>query len=71
MVETGVTRSRAAAEVLELGEALFDTLVEAAEQREGSAASEAGDAATVEELRAAAETFFAALRLLLGLASVQ
>lgn len=68
MVDTDTSRSHVAAEVLELGQTLFDTLVEVAEQHEGSAASRAGGAATVEELRAASETFFRALRLLLGLA---
>ena len=53
-----------AAEVLELGEMLFDTAIDAAAQRpEGESA---GDAVFVEEMRAAADEFFTALRLLLG-----
>jgi hypothetical protein len=53
------------AEVLELGQTLFDAVLEAA------ASPPAGEAASepfpAEEVRAAAEEFFHALRLLLGL----
>jgi hypothetical protein len=56
-------RQRAAAEVIELGEMLFDTAIDVAAQRplEG----EGSDAALIEEIRAAANEFFTALRLLL------
>ncbi len=53
------------AEVLELGQTLFDAVIEAA------ASPPAGDAAgelfPAEEVRAAADEFFRALRLLLGM----
>lgn len=61
-------RQRAAAEVLELGQALFDTVIEAA-----AAPPAASDGDTerepfpLEEARAAADQFFAALRMLLGI----
>ena len=51
-------RQRAAAEVIELGEMLFDTAIDAVE-------GEASDAPLIEELRATADEFFTALRLLL------
>ena len=56
-------RQQPAAEVIELGEMLFDTAIDLAAQRplEG----EASDAALIEEIRAAADEFFTALRLLL------
>ncbi len=58
------TRQRVAAEVLELGQSLFDTVIEAATapsppKGEETAAFPADDA------RAAADDFFAALRVLL------
>ena len=56
-------RQEIAAEVLELGEMLFDTAIDAAAQR--PAGEETGDAASIEEMRAAADEFFKALRLLL------
>jgi hypothetical protein len=58
-----LSRQELAAEVLELGEMLFDTAIEAAAQ--GPAGEAAEDAAFVEELRAAADEFFMALRLVL------
>jgi hypothetical protein len=54
-----------ATEVLELGEALFDGLVEAITAHSDSADSQA--APPVAEIQAAADEFFVALRLLLGL----
>ncbi len=61
---TAVERA-VAAEVLELGQALFDAVIEtAAAGRPPEAADEAYAEA---EVRAAAEEFFTALRLLLGL----
>ncbi len=62
-VDTNMTLQRAAAEVIELGEMLFDTAIDVAalRAREG----EEGDAALIEEMRAAADEFFIALRLLL------
>ncbi len=59
-----ISRQEIAAEILELGEMLFDTAIEATAQR--PAGEEVGDGAFVEEMRAAAGEFFAALRLLLG-----
>ena len=52
-----------AAELLELGEMLFDTAIDMAAQR--SEEEETGDGASIEEMRAAADEFFTALRLLL------
>src|ERR1700692_3607210 len=57
-----LSRQEIAAEVLELGEMLFDTAIDAATQR--PAGEEVGDAVFVEEMRAAADEFFTALRLL-------
>ena len=57
-----ISRPRIAAEVLELGEMLFDTAIDAAAQRPGEQAREP---TIIEEMRAAADEFFTALRLLL------
>jgi hypothetical protein len=59
------TRQRVAAEVLELGQTLFDAVIEAATVRQ----PEGNDSTSfpVDEVRGAADEFFAALRLLLGL----
>ena len=59
-----LSRPEIVAEVLELGEMLFDTAIDAAAQR--SAGEQAGDTPFLEEMRAAADEFFTALRLLLG-----
>lgn len=59
------SRQQAAAEVLELGQTLFDAVIEAAGSPPASDAASAPFPA--EEVRAAAEEFFHALRLLLGL----
>ena len=61
---TDSMRQHAATEVLELGEMLFDTAIDIAMRQpiEG----EGVDASFVEEMRAAADEFFVALRLLLG-----
>jgi len=58
-------RRFAAAEVLELGEMLFDTAIDAAVRQpvEGVGA----DVLIMEEMRSAADEFFVALRLLLGM----
>lgn len=57
-------RQHAATEVLELGEMLFDSAIEAAMRQP---VQDGGtDASLVEEMRAAADEFFTALRLLLG-----
>ncbi len=56
-------RQRAAAEVIELGEMLFDTAIDVAAQL--TTQDKASEAALIEELRAAANEFFTALRLLL------
>ena len=53
----------AATEVIELGEMLFDTAIDAAAQR--STEGEEDDASLFEDMRAAADEFFIALRLLL------
>ena len=58
-----LSRQAIAAEVLELGEMLFDTAIDAAAQR--PAEESAGDTTFLEEMRAAADEFFMALRLLL------
>jgi len=57
------TRQHAATEVIELGEMLFDTAIDAAAQR--SAEGEEIDASLIEDMHAAADEFFTALRLLL------
>ena len=54
---------RAAAEVLELGEMLFDSAIDAASLR--PAEGEESGASLIEEMSAAANEFFTALRLLL------
>ncbi len=56
-------RPRPAEEVLELGEALFDAAIEAAAR---PVSESNGEAFPAEEMRAAAEEFFAALRALLA-----
>lgn len=58
-----LSRQEIVAEILELGEMLFDTAIDAAAQR--PAGEQTGDAAFIEEMRAAADEFFMALRLLL------
>jgi hypothetical protein len=57
-------RQLVAVEVMELGETLFDTAIEVATRQ--PAQGEGVDASLVEEMRAAADEFFVALRLLLG-----
>jgi hypothetical protein len=61
-VDRNMTRQRAAAEVIELGKMLFDTMIEAAQQ---PAQDKENDAPLIEEMRATADEFFTALRLLL------
>ncbi len=65
MVNRNEIRQRATAEVLELGEMLFDTAIDTANRQ--SAIDEEPEALLVEEMRAAADEFFMALRLLLGI----
>jgi hypothetical protein len=62
-VDRNTIRRHAAAEVIELGEMLFDTAIDAAARQpiEG----ETSNAALIEEMQAAANEFFIALRLLL------
>jgi hypothetical protein len=55
-------RQETAAEILELGEMLFDTMIEVAQQL---AQDKENDAPLIEGMRAAANEFFTALRLLL------
>ena len=54
-----------AIEVLELGESLFETALDAGSHR--SAESQEGEDYTIEDIRATAQEFFTALRLLLGI----
>lgn len=54
-----------AAEVLELGESLFEIALEAGSHK--PAEGEEGEAFPTEEFRAATQEFFSALRLLLGI----
>jgi hypothetical protein len=63
MIEKDSIRQRASAEVLELGEMLFDTAIDTATRQ--PVQGEGVDASLVEEMRAAADEFFVALRLLL------
>jgi hypothetical protein len=65
MVNRNEIRQRAAAEVLELGEMLFDTAIETAARQ--SAIGEEPEVLLVEEMRSAADEFFMALRLILGI----
>ncbi len=65
MIISDEIRQHAATEVLELGEMLFDSAIEAATQQ--PAQGEGADASFVEEMRAAADEFFVTLRLLLGI----
>lgn len=58
-----VSREQIAAEVIELGEMLVDTTIDAVEH--WPATGEASDASLIEEMRAAANEFFTAVRLLL------
>ncbi|HEY7066567.1 MAG TPA: hypothetical protein VII06_34155 [Chloroflexota bacterium] len=60
-----LSRRQVAAEVLELGEALFDAAIDAATG--GQPAQETDEPYPEAELRAAADEFFTALRLLLRL----
>jgi hypothetical protein len=59
-VDISIPRQHLVAEVLELGESLFEIALEA-----GNHLSSPGEAYPVEELRAATDEFFTALRLLL------
>ena len=56
---------RVAAEVLELGQALFDELIAFAETHQGQDGVD--EAFPVEDVRAAADEFFRALRLLVDI----
>ncbi|HEU5377417.1 MAG TPA: hypothetical protein VFV38_18500 [Ktedonobacteraceae bacterium] len=56
-------RQRVAAEVLELGQSLFETALEAGNHH--SAEKQEGEVYPTEEIRAATEEFFTALQLLL------
>ncbi len=58
------TEPHLAAELLELGEMLFDTMIEVAAQKSGD--GNEMDASLIEEMRMAADEYFMALRLLLG-----
>ncbi len=56
-------RQRLAAEVLELGESLFETALEAGSHQ--ATADKESETYPIEEIQAAASEFFTALRLLL------
>ena len=58
------TKPHLTAELLELGEMLFDTIIEVAAQKPGD--GNEMDASLIEEMRMAADEYFMALRLLLG-----
>lgn len=58
-------RQRVAAEVLELGQALFEAIIEAATPPADSAGDTEREPFPLEDARAAADEFFAALRMLL------
>jgi hypothetical protein len=64
MTKRNEIQHRAAAEVLELGEMLFDTAIDAATRQ--STEGEKIEDTLRDEMRAAADEFFTALRLLLG-----
>lgn len=66
MTNRNEIQQRAAAEVLELGEMLFDTAIDAAKRQPDQ--GEESEVSLVEEMRVAADEFFIALRLLLGAA---
>jgi hypothetical protein len=59
-------QQRVAAEVLELGETLFDAVIDAATDRP-TTEDGSSEAFPTEDLRAAADEFFRALRVLLGI----
>ena len=63
LAERDELRQHSAAEVIELGEMLFDTAIDAAVQL--SSEGEEVNASLIEDMRVAAEEFFMALRLLL------
>jgi len=64
MTNSDELRQYAAAEVLELGEMLFDSAIEAATRQ--PVQGKKSNASIMEEMRGAADEFFMALRLLLG-----
>ena len=64
-VKRAETRRQAAAEIIELGEMLFDTAIQAA-PLQPEAAADGSQPLLIEELLGAAEVFFAALRVLLN-----
>jgi hypothetical protein len=66
LAPTDTHRHRVAAEVLELGETLFDAVLDAAAARSGAAE---GEPLPEAELRTAAEEFFGAVRALLGMST--
>jgi hypothetical protein len=63
LAERDELRQHAAAEVIELGEMLFDTAIDAAMRR--PTGDEEANVSLIEEMQIAAEDFFTALRLLL------
>jgi hypothetical protein len=65
-IPNGLLRKRQlVVEVLEIGESLFEIALEAGNHP--SSSDEEGEAYPVEELRAATDEFFSALRLLLSI----
>ena len=63
--QKSTTDRRLATEVLELGESLFEIALEAGSHHPPK--DEEGEAFPIEELQAATQEFFSALRLLLGI----
>lgn len=59
-------RQHVAAEILELGETLFDAVIDAAANRPNTVEG-SGEPFPTEDFRAAADEFFRALRVLLGI----
>jgi hypothetical protein len=64
-VKRDETRRQTAAEIIELGEMLFDTTIQAA-AAQPAASTGGSQPVPIEELLGAAEAFFAALRVLLN-----
>jgi hypothetical protein len=66
-IANGGSNRRVAAEVLELGETLFDAVMEAAVANRPSLEDRSGETFPEDDFRVAADEFFRALRVLLGL----
>jgi hypothetical protein len=62
-----VTQREVAGEVIDLGQALFDIVIGAFPNALPADQLDSGELVTEDEIQAAADEFFAALRVLLGL----